>query len=71
MRSTFGEATVRLYHLVDEAGGGGGAHTLLYGTLDEALALAARLPDDVQQDLFLATDNDVVGYLDLLDDRDS
>ena len=67
MRSTFGEATVRLYHLVDEAGGGGGAVTLMYGTLNEALSFAATVPHDLQPDLFLATDNDVVGYLDLIE----
>lgn len=69
MRSTFGEATVRLYHLVDEAGGGGGAHTVMYGPLDQALAMAARLPETVQTDLYLATDNDVVAYLDLIGDQ--
>lgn len=66
MRTTFGEATVRLYHLVDEAGGGGGANTLMYGPLDRAMAMAAQLPEAVQADLYLATDNDVVGYLDLI-----
>lgn len=70
MRSTFGSATVRLYHLVDDVGGGGAARTLLYGALDEALAMAAAQPEDVQQDLFLATDNDVVSYLDLIADWD-
>ncbi|MBC2670170.1 hypothetical protein ACFOON_09910 [Novosphingobium piscinae] len=68
MRSTFGTATVRLYRLVDAVGGGGEAETLLYGPLDEALILAASLPEHVQEDLFLATDNDVVAYLDLAPD---
>jgi hypothetical protein len=67
MRSTFGSATVRLYHLSD-AREGGAATTLLYGALDEALRLAAQQPDDVQDGLFLATDNDVVAYLDLIDE---
>ncbi|MBC2651732.1 hypothetical protein [Novosphingobium aerophilum] len=66
MRTTFGSATVRLYRLVDHAGGGGMAETLLYGPLDEALALAAGFPEEIQSELFLATDNDVVAYLDLM-----
>ena len=64
MRSTFGEATVRLYHL-DDASDGGTATTLFYGPLDEALSLAAAMSEDVQAGLWLATDNDVVAYLDL------
>jgi hypothetical protein len=66
MRTTFSDATVRLYHL-DGATEGGAATTLLYGTLAEALALAAEQPEDVQDGLFIATDNDVVGYLDLIE----
>lgn len=65
MRSTFGEATVRLYHL-DDAIEGGAASTLFYGTLQEALAIAGQQPEEVQEGLFLATDNDVVAYLDLI-----
>jgi hypothetical protein len=64
MRSTFGEATVRLYFL-DRESEGGAAETLFYGPLTEALALAAAQGEDVQEGLFLATDNDVVAYLDL------
>ncbi len=64
MRSTSGEATVRLYHLDHEAEGGA-AETLFYGPLAEALRRAAEQPEDVQVGLFLATDNDVVAYLDL------
>lgn len=67
MRSTSAEVTVRLYHLVDDAGGGGGAHTLMYGPLEAALALAAQQPSEIQSDLFIATDNDVVAYLDLIE----
>ena len=67
MRSTFSEATVRLYYLDHEAEGGG-AETLMYGTLAEAMAMAAQQPEDVQEGLFLATDNDVVAYLDLVGD---
>lgn len=66
MRTTFGSATVRLYHLTD-AQEGGAATTLFYGPLEEAMRIAADQPEDVQDGLFLATDNDVVAYLDLLD----
>lgn len=66
MRTTYGSATVRLYHLSD-AQDGGAATTLFYGLLDEALRLAEQQPQDVQDGLFLATDNDVVAYLDLIE----
>lgn len=66
MRTTYGEATVRLYHLDSEIEGGA-AETLFYGPLAEAMALAAAQPEEVQHGLFLATDNDVVPYLDLTD----
>ncbi len=65
MRSTADGITVRLYHLDDEVEGGG-AMTLLYGTLDEALALAAQQDEATQAGLFIATDNDVIAYLDLI-----
>lgn len=65
MRTTHDDASVRLYHL-DAASEGGAATTLLYGRLSEALALAAAQPEDVQEGLFIATDNDVVAYLDLI-----
>ena len=64
MRSTYENATVRLYYL-DRESEGGAAETLFYGPLSEALDLAAAQPDEVQDGLFLATDNDVVAYLDL------
>ncbi|OSZ67076.1 hypothetical protein CAP39_11565 [Sphingomonas sp. IBVSS1] len=64
MRSTFGSASVRLYHLDD---GDPVAQTLFYGPLDEALALAAAQPEAVQAGLWIATDNDVAAYLDLID----
>ncbi|GLT01407.1 hypothetical protein GCM10007897_28010 [Sphingobium jiangsuense] len=67
MRSTFGGATVRLYHL-DDAAEGGAATTLLYGSLDEALRVAASQPEEVQAGLFIATDNDVIAYLDLIEE---
>ena len=66
MRTTDPGATVRLYHLDLEAGGGA-AETLFYGPLSEALEIAGGQPDEVQQGLFLATDNDVVAYLDLIE----
>jgi hypothetical protein len=67
MRSTFSEATVRLYFLDHEAEGGA-AETLFYGPLSEAIRLAAEQPEEVQAGLFLATDNDVVAWLDLAGD---
>jgi len=66
MRSTFGDATVRLYHL-DDGPDGGAAATLFYGPLDEAIRLGLQQPEEVQEGLFLATDNDVVAFLDLLE----
>jgi hypothetical protein len=65
MRSTFHDVTVRLYHL-DRESEGGAAQTLLYGPLAEALELAAAQPEEMQDGLYLATDNDVVAYLDLI-----
>ena len=65
MRTTYDHATVRLYHL-DGASESGAATTLLYGPLAEALELAAQQPVEVQDGLFIATDNDVVAYLDLI-----
>jgi hypothetical protein len=67
MRSTFGDATVRLYHL-DSGPEGGAATTLFYGPLTEAMRLAAQQPEDMQEALFIATDNDVVAWLDLAED---
>ncbi len=65
MRSTFDTATVRLYHL-DDADDGGSAETLFYGPLGEALRIAEQQPEVVLEGLFIATDNDVVAYLDLI-----
>lgn len=65
MRTTYDSATVRLYHL-DGASEGGAATTLVYGPLAEALRIAAEQPAEVQDSLFIATDNDVVAYLDLI-----
>ncbi|MEG3164073.1 hypothetical protein U1701_05650 [Sphingomonas sp. PB2P19] len=64
MRTTFEAAACRLYHL-DDAGEGGAATTLFYGPIGEALTIAARQPEEVQAGLYLATENDVVAYLDL------
>ena len=65
MRTTYEGATVRLYFL-DAESEGGAAETLFYGPLSEALQIAAAQPEEVQEGLFLATDNDVVAYLDLI-----
>jgi hypothetical protein len=67
MRTTYDDATVRLYHLGDGPEGGS-ADTLFYGPLAQALALAAQQPEDMQEGLFIATDNDVVAYLDLIEE---
>lgn len=66
MRTTFHDASVRLYHLSDGPEGGV-AETLFYGPLLRALELAAAQPEAVQEGLFIATDNDVVAYLDLVE----
>lgn len=66
MRSVSGDVTVRLYHLSEAEGGG--AQTLMYGSLAEALAMAAQQSEDVQAGLFIATDNDVIAYLDLIEE---
>lgn len=66
MRSTSQDTTVRLYFL-DAESEGGAAETLFYGPLSQALDLAAAQPEEVQEGLFLATDNDVIAYLDLIE----
>jgi len=65
MRTTYQDATVRLYFL-DAESEGGAAATLFYGPLAEALEIAATQPEEMQEGLYLATDNDVVAYLDLI-----
>lgn len=65
MRTTHDTATVRLYHLDGDVEGGA-ASTLFYGQLSEALLIADQQPEEVQDGLFIATDNDVVSYLDLI-----
>jgi hypothetical protein len=64
MRTTHSDASVRLYYLDGEAGT---ATTLMYGTLAEAMVVAAAEPEEVQEGLFIATDNDVVAWLDLFE----
>ncbi|MBH1991945.1 MAG: hypothetical protein I8H86_03570 [Sphingomonadaceae bacterium] len=64
MRTTYDNATVRLYHLGDD----GAAMTIMYGPLSQALHAAEQQPTDVQDGLYLATDNDVVAYLDLIEE---
>jgi hypothetical protein len=64
MRTVSSSVSVRLYHL-DDSGEGGAATTLFYGLLSEAMAIAAQQEEDVQAGLYLATENDVVAYLDL------
>lgn len=64
MRTTYDNATVRLYHLGDD----GAAMTIMYGPLGQALHAAEQQPTDVQDGLYLATDNDVVAYLDLIEE---
>jgi hypothetical protein len=66
MRTVSEAMTVRLYHLSEAEGGG--AQTLMYGTLADALAMAAQQSEDVQTGLFIATDNDVIAYLDLIEE---
>ena len=63
MRTISDDVAVRLYHLSED----GVAATLVYGTLAEALALAARQPEELQNGLFLQTSNDVVAYLDYIE----
>jgi len=64
MRTISGNITVRLYYL-DETDPI--ARTLFYGPLAQAMALASQEPEDVQAGLWIATDNDVVAWLDLAD----
>ena len=64
MRTVSASASVRLYYLEE---GDAAAHTLFYGSLAEALAVAAKEPESVQAGLWLATENDVVAFLDMLE----
>jgi hypothetical protein len=63
MRTISESVSVRLYYLDD--GEGGAASTLFYGPLGEAMAIANAQPAEIQAGLYLATENDVVAYLDL------
>lgn len=64
MRTVNEQASVRLYHLDPESGG---ATTLMYGTLAEALREAAAQDEMTQAELWIQTANDVVAYRDLID----
>jgi hypothetical protein len=64
MRTVSADASVRLYHL-EEADAA--ATTLFYGSLADALGVARQQPEVVQAGLWLATENDVVAFLDLED----
>jgi len=66
MRSTDQQTSVRLYHL-DGGPEGGATTTLFYGPLSEAMLVAEQQPAEVQEGLFIATDNDVVAFLDLFE----
>ncbi|AMK19065.1 MULTISPECIES: hypothetical protein [Sphingobium] len=67
MRTTYDSATVRLYHLSD-SGEGGAATTLFYGPLSQAILMAGQQSQEIQEGLFIATENDVVAWLDLQGD---
>lgn len=64
MRTMSSTATVRLYYLDENDAV---AQTLFYGPLSEAMLLASQQPEEVQAGLWLATDNDVVAFLDISD----
>ena len=66
MRTTYESASVRLYHL-DGGPEGGAATTLFYGPLTEAMRIAESQPAEVQEGLYIATDNDVIAWLDLFE----
>jgi hypothetical protein len=62
MRTVSTTATVRLYYLDD---GDPVAETLFYGSLADAVVIAKQQSEDIQSGLWIATDNDVVAFLDL------
>jgi hypothetical protein len=64
MRTTTASSGVRLYYLDD---GDPVARTLFYGPLAEALMVAAEQQADIQGGLWIATHDDVVGYLDMIE----
>lgn len=67
MRSTSDSVSVRLY-LLDGDVEGGATSSLFYGALAEALYIASQQGADVQEGLFIATDNDNVAYLDSIEE---
>ena len=50
------------------SGDGGHAETLMYGSLFDAMAFAARQDEAVQDGLWIATSNDVIAWRDLVND---
>ena len=64
MRTVSANANVRLYFLDD---GDPVAVTLFYGPLADAIRTGRREPEEVQASLWIATENDVVPFLDLED----
>lgn len=66
MRSTADSVSVRLYRLDGDIEGGA-TTSLFYGPLAEALSVASQQCADMQEALYIATDNDVVSYLDLIE----
>jgi hypothetical protein len=64
MRTTADSSGVRLYYLDD---GDPVARTLFYGRLAEALLIAAGQPSQIQDGLWIATHDDVVAYLDMIE----
>jgi len=62
MRTVSAGANVRLYFLDD---GDPVAVTLFYGPLAEAVRVGRRESEEVQASLWIATQNDVVAFLDL------
>lgn len=67
MRSTWDTVSVRLY-LLDGDTEGGSTSSLFYGSMAEALQIAAQQSAEVQDGLYIATDNDVIAYLDLIEE---
>ncbi len=67
MRTTHDAANVRLYYLNDGPDGGQ-AQTLMYGPLAHAMAHAAAQDPATQDGLWIATDNDVIAWRDLVDE---
>ena len=65
MRTVADDASVRLYHVDGESGA---VTTLLYGTLAEAMRVAAERPEAMQPGLYIQTSSDVVAWEELMGD---